>query len=372
MQNKEHISPSQLFCVAVMAIYPTIILMVPSQLLKVNGDDAPWAALLAALTGAAFAWVSTSIHHKFPQYRITTTFVAVLGRWAGWLLCFIFLSIYFGAGIAIFREFGEMASWAFAFGDIPIGIFLIMGGINAFYLSYHGIEAIARLSQLMLPISVLAVFVMFVSAIPWMNWKFVLPPLPEMNNELLRMTLHPLAFFAEGFLLGTIYPYVQPAARVRRSMLYGTLMIGAIFTVTMISLTAYFGGTRGGNMTFPLLHLSKEIRYGIFLSHLQVIMVPFLVSVICIKQAIFVYTVSLGFRDLFRLKDYRPLSLFITVIYTLLASLLFNNASDLWQFMSQYLIYKAFPILLAVTGILYIAVLLTKKNRSGATQHAKK
>lgn len=346
MRTFDQIGPAQLTSLLIITIFPTIILMVPSDLLRVNGKDIGWVAIIATLWG-----------------------IGVFGRWIGGVFCLAYLGALMVALIAIFREFAEMAKWAFAFGDIPVELFLVMGGILSFFLSASGIEVIARTSQILLPGSVGIIVVIMIAAVPWMNWKFLWPPLPQIEKELLFSAITPAAFFTEGLIMGIVFPHVRLRDRIFRAMLLGMFIIGIIFLVTMIGLLAFLGGARGGAIIFPLLHLSKEIRYGMFINHLQVLMVPFLVSAIAIKIAIFLHAAAVGCQDLFRLKSYRWFALGLTVARIVLASILFDNPIDLRNFIIRYFFHMAAPVLLILTLILYLFAMLFGKKGGEAVSH---
>lgn len=117
-----------------------------------------------------------------------------------------------------------------------------------------------------------------------------------MEKELLLTVINPAAFFTEGLIMGIVFPLCS-STRSNLSILLGMFIVGILLLFTMIGLLAFFGGTRGGNIILPLLHLSKEIRYSMFISHLQVLMVPFLVLAIAIKSWPFFYMrLPLGVR----------------------------------------------------------------------------
>lgn len=368
MRTFDQIGPAQLTSLLIMTIFPTIILMVPSDLL-LNGKDAGWVAIIATLWGMGIGWLSVALFKKFPSQRITQTFSSVFGRWVGGIFCLAYLGALMVALIAIFREFAEMTKWAFAYGDIPIELLLVMGGILAFNLSASGMEVIARISQILLPGSVGIIAVILIAAVPWMNWKFLWPPFPEMEKDLLLSVINPAAFFTEGLIMVIVFPHVQVREQIFRAILLGMFIVGILLLFTMIGLLAFFGGTRGGNIIFPLLHLSKEIRYSTFISHLQVLMVPFLVSAIAIKLAIFLHVASLGCQDLFRLKDYRLIALGLTVTSIVLASILFDNPIDLRIFIIRYFAHMAAPVLLILTLVPYWFAMLFGKRSGKAVSY---
>ncbi|UOF92277.1 spore germination protein [Fodinisporobacter ferrooxydans] len=364
MRTFDQISPAQLTSLLMMTIFPTIILMVPSDLLRVNGKDAGWVVIIATLWGVGIGWFSIAVYKKFPSQRITQIFVTVFGRWIGELFCLVYLGALMVILVAVFREFGEMAEWAFAFGDIPIELLMVMGGILSFYLSASGLEVIARTSQILLPGSIGIIAIILISATPWMNWSFLWPPFPEIRKEILISAITPSAFFTEGLIIGIFLPHIQLQDRIFRAIILGMLFNGIILFLITVGLLAFFGGSRGGNIIFPLLHLSKEIRYSTYLSHLQVLMVPFLVSVITIKLSVFLHAASLGCQDMFRLKGYRFIALGLTVFSIVVASVLFDNPIDLRKFIIRYFGHLAAPILLILTLCAYFFAMQFYKRRA--------
>lgn len=161
--------------------------------------------------------------------------------------------------------------------------------------------------------------------------------------------------------MGMFYPNVRATMmQISQAMVSGMVWTGAICLIFMIGLIAFFGGKLGGNFTFPLLHLSKGIRYGTFISHLQVLMVPFLVSAISIKMAIVLHTIALGCQDFFKLQSHRLAALVLAVISILAASLLFDNPLDLIHYLAKYGTFVLFPIFITLNLLLYFFVLPVK------------
>lgn len=363
----DQIDSKQVTALIIMTIFPTLILLNPSILLRVNGKDAPWVLLLAIFSGFLFARISVVIYRKFPAQRQTQTFFIAFGRWVGSVFCFIYLLVTLSLLVLIFREFAELASWAFSYSDIPVSILLIMGGILAFVMSVSGIEVIARMCQLFLPVSILVILVILIAAVPWMNWSFLSPPIPEINQDLFLMAVHPAVFFSEGLLIGMFFPHVQAKiTELSRAMVSGMVWTGGICLITLIGLVAFFGGKLGGDLTMPLLHLSKSIRYGTFISHMQVLLVPFLVSSISIKMAIVLHAISLGFQDLLKLQSHRMAALFFAIISIAAALMLFDNKADLSHYHTKYGTYVLFPAFVTLTILPYSFVTLFHRARNGS------
>lgn len=364
-QSHDQIDSKQITALIIMTIFPTLILMNPSILMRVNGKDAPWVLLLAIFLGVVFARISIAIYRKFPAKRQTQTFFIAFGRWIGGVFCFMYLLVILSLLVLIFREFAELCSWAFAFGDIPAEVFLVMGGILAFVMSISGIEVIARMCQLLMPFSILIILVILIAAVPWMDWRFLFPPVPGIDQDLFLMTAHPLGFFSEGFFMGMFFPYVKTTiTQLSRAMVSGIVWTGAICLITLVGLIAFFGGKLGGDLTMPLLHLSKSIRYGTFISHLQVLLVPFLVSSVSIKMAIVLHVISLGFQDFFKLQTHRLAAFWLTIISILAASLLFDNPVDLFHYLTKYGTYVLFPTFVTLTILPYIYVTIFRRTRN--------
>ena len=363
----DQIDSKQVTALIIMTIFPTLILLKPSILLRVNGKDAPWVLLLAIFSGFLFARISVVIYRKFPAQRQTQTFFIAFGRWVGSVFCFIYLLVTLSLLVLIFREFAELASWAFSYSDIPVSILLIMGGILAFVMSVSGIEVIARMCQLFLPVSILVILVILIAAVPWMNWSFLSPPIPEINQDLFLMAAHPALFFSEGLLIGMFFPHVQAKiTELSRAMVSGMVWTGGICLITLIGLVAFFGGKLGGDLTMPLLHLSKSIRYGTFISNMQVLLVPFLVSSISIKMAIVLHAISLGFQDLLKLQSHRMAALFFAIISIAAALMLFDNKADLSHYHTKYGTYVLFPAFVTLTILPYSFVTLFHRARNGS------
>lgn len=362
----DQIEPKQLTSLIIMTIFPTLILMSPSLLLRVNQKDAIWVLVLAILSGVLIARISVAIYHKFHAQRQTQTFFLAFGRWIGGVFCLLYLLVVLAMLVIVFREFAELSSWAFAYGDVPAEVFLVMGGILAFVMSVSGIEAIARICQLLLPVSILFILIILIAAAPWMNWRFLWPPIPKIEQKLFFMAAHPAAFFSEGFLMAMYFPQVRATlSQMSRAMVSGMVWTGSICIIVMIGLIAFFGGELGGNFTMPLLHLSKGIRFGTFISHLQVLMVPFLVSAISIKMAIVLHAISLGCQDFFKLQGYRLVAFILTMLSIIAASLVFDNPLDLIYYLTNYGTFVLFPTFVALNLLpcFFMAIFRRSGNR---------
>lgn len=282
------LSARQLFWTAFLMMFPTIILLLPGDLVRLGGRYGWWTPLADAL--------------------LTVPLVGVLGRLAGRhgdavavpldrlgpiLGRIIVLLLWAGLGayaVIITREFAAVAETTYVSGDVPLAVLTALGLIVAGLAARLGIVVVARGAEVMAPALLAVLVALAVAALPTVHVIWALPLLPRNAGFAAPQALGRTAtFLIEPALLALVMGQADRPTRRRA----GTILAGAtaaaagltaVFTWAMI---AQFGPPRAGEVLIPFFLMAKRIMLGSFLTHLELLFIPIILAGGAGKMAIY-------------------------------------------------------------------------------------
>ncbi len=269
------LTPRQLFWTAFLMMFPTILLLLPGDLLRLGGRYAWWTPLVAALPAAVVVWGAGRLAYRYGSFSAVA--LDRLGPVAGRIPL---LAIWAALGayiVVITREFAQVALATYVFESVPIGVLTALGLIVAGLAAWLGITVIARGAEAVAPIMIWIHLAMVAAALPFAHVIWALPLIPRNTHF---ADLQPLGrtwvWLAEPATLTLLLDRVDESARRSAGLLLaGAVGAAAVLTALVLWTTiADFGPPRAAEFVLPFFNLTKEITLGSFLEHLEVILIP--------------------------------------------------------------------------------------------------
>lgn len=173
---------------------------------------------------------------------------------------------------------------------------------------WHGLEAIARSAELLLPLFVIIYVVLIVCLVPEIELSRLKPILGEDHLWMLRGTMLSTFYpFGEMIVFLMVFPYVKHQTHMKRDVLMAALMAGMTLTlIVFVSLTV-LGTFFTQHNIYATYTLTQKINIGGFLQRIEALMAAAWVITTFIKSCIFFYAFTLGTAQLFKLRTMRPL-----------------------------------------------------------------
>ena len=288
--RRGQITGGQLFWVAFSAMFPTINLLLPGDLLRLGGRSAWWTPLLAAVPACAFAWavgagggrcgdlVRAARHGLGPVFGR----VVLLLAWAA-------MGVY---TVLAVRESIDLSAQTFIFREVPVPILALLGLIPAAVFAWLGPVVIARVATLLAAAGLTVYLGVLVASLPMAQVIWALPLLPR---DLRFASLHPLdlmwIWLVEPALVGSILMH-RVAARDRGQA--GKILAAAVAAAALSTaaglwvMTANIGPQVAATLTIPLASLVRGVDVG-NVQHLDTLVLPTMVVASALKVGIFFY-----------------------------------------------------------------------------------
>lgn len=362
--ERGRISRGQLFAVLFLAVFPTMAMLLPGDLVRLGGRYGWWTPLLAAATAVPAAWLAGALGG-----RVGDSVSAVMrgfGPAAGRALLLVeWLAL--GAYVVVtIREAGEISAVTLVTAHIPVWVLTVLGALPAAILAWLGPVVLGRAATLIWPVLVFMYAGVLGAMLPSTHIIWALPLLPRNARfAAWQPVLRTWVWEAEPLFLGAgLMHRVRSAGRRTAG---GTLALAVavsalLTTVGTWSMVATAGPRGVAVAAFPALDLVNRIAFGPFVQHLQSVVLPIETMGTVIKEGVFLwFWARLGRR---LAGGWTGAVLAVeTVVGTSLAVASFPNLLALDRATHLLLARWALPILVGGTLVAYAAALIPRGGR---------
>lgn len=282
------------------------ILFLPSALAQFVVRDGWMSAILLIISTSFLAGVAALYVRTFSSHSLVQSLIIALGPWLG-----RFLGIYYLLWLSIstcmflrkFTFYVEDTILPQTPSYVLAGLFII----PIAYATWHGIEVIGRLAEILTPLAMLVTAGLSVLMMRHMDFTHITPILADGWTPVLRGAVIPWRFSTELMLCLMFLPNVKDPSKSLGKNLF---LIGLVLTVSGVFAEVLIVGILGQQVTFseyPILEAVRTIQLGAFLSRLDPLYAMGTVSILILKLTIYQYAWFLALKDLLHLPSYRPI-----------------------------------------------------------------
>ncbi|MEG6614897.1 endospore germination permease [Peptococcaceae bacterium 1198_IL3148] len=354
------ISARQLLFIIITVIISTADVFLPAIVAAIAGRDAWISIIIATAEALVVAAVALALANRFPQKNLIQIIQIVLGKWLGWVTAFVFLFFYFvvltGNSVA---QISVIMKVAFM-GSTPLSVFVILMILIAAYAVNQGIEVIARVTELLLPLGIGLLFLVGFLLIPRLEMENYFPIMTEGIGPIFNGATRLLSFLAEAIIILMLAPYLNEPKRLGSTLIWSILLLGGFMFIGVLAI-GVFGVQQTSIMTFPALEMVRRIEIGQYFEHLDAIIVTIWVSGIYLKVVVLYYISCIGLAQLTGCQSYRslviPLGVFVSALslsWTYDINSLINVITNSWPseaLLFQFLIPLILLVIAAVRGL---------------------
>lgn len=326
MLEKGKISSRQAMYLIVNVILPTAILFLPQMMYVEAKQDAWLSAFIAIAYGLLVGEIFIRLCRRFPEQTVVEYAPRLLGTVAGFITGLIYVAFFLHIDAYIVREFAELLVTNFL-SETPIIVIIVSIVAATTYSVRHGLEVMARLNEIILPLMFLMLATLLTVNISGIKLENLLPVLENGPIPPLMGFTPTLVFFAETVVILMLAPYINRPFEPRPLVTRAVLTVGLLQLLTVLLIITVLGDlTR--YMLFPALVLAR-VRIGAFISSIDPVILLFWIMGGFIKIAVFQYCAVLGAAQLFRLKNYGPVAVASGIVLVVLADVLWKNSAEL-------------------------------------------
>lgn len=278
-----------------------------------------------------------------------------LGKIVGILYLWFFVHF---AAINI-RQFGEYLT-SIPYPETPIIVFLISLIFFNSYTVKHGIETIGRICEIIFPLILFSVILIFIFVAKEVDLANLLPFMENGFMSVAKGAFIIASRTSEILFLAMLYPYIsnRNIEDSKKSSFFTCLILSVFFSLIYIFIVGVLGIEQAKNRVFPFFSIVRAISLADFIQRIDAIYMGIWVLGMYVKISIFYYLSAITTTQVFNLTDFRPVVLPLGTIIVSLSILQSDNIIDLYDFMS-YKVYTWY-MLFFVTFIPLIIIFISK------------
>lgn len=321
------ISNKQAVFLVVLTILPTSIVFLPAMIYGEAKQDAWMSVIIVTAFGVAAGFIIASLGIRFPGRTIIQYSKDITGKLLGKGIGLIYALFFIYINTFIIREFAEMLNTNFM-PETPLSVFTIGIVIAAAYAVRSGLEVLARMGEMVLPLVLVMLLLIVGMAYPDMDAVNFLPVLEKGFLPVLKGAYPPALFFAETVVMLMIIPYLNRPSGAKRSIATGILILGLFQLITMVLVIGVFSGLTG-DMNFPTLKLAMYIKLADLIERMEPLIILIWITGGLIKVGVFYYCAVLAAAQWLGLREYKALVLPTGALLTVLSIILWENVGQL-------------------------------------------
>ncbi|KWX86572.1 hypothetical protein AMQ83_18175 [Paenibacillus riograndensis] len=314
--QKEQITASQAFVIVSKSMIGTGIVVLPRGISEEVGTPDAWiSVVLSGLLAMLAGYVIVKLSQRFPNHTIYQYSQVVAGKLLGKGLA-IFLSLYYilGSGYAL-RFMGEVVHM-YLLDETPIEVIMIVFLSLGTYLTVGGINPIARLTELFLPLVILFLLVLILFSLKDVELDNIRPVLGEGVLPVLK-GIKPSIFSFAGFEIMLIFTALMKEPRkAMKSVLGGIALVIPLYTLVVVIAIATLSVDEVKTVTWPTMSVAMNIELpGGFFERFESLFSVLWVISMYTSFVLYQYAASLGLGQIFRKKHQAFTYACLPVIY---------------------------------------------------------
>ncbi|WP_128660023.1 GerAB/ArcD/ProY family transporter [Paenibacillus sp. 598K] len=337
------------------------ILTMPRSVSQAMHTPDSWLAiLLSGLLILPIVWLMTRLSQYYPGLTVFQYAGRIVGKVPGTvmglMLIVFFLTI---AGFEI-RILAEVTLFFLLEGTPIYAIILPFIWVGT-YLVSGGIQAIARVHQVVFPITVLVLLVSFGVSLRLFDIDHLRPVLGNGLGPVWDGVKASILIFSGCEVVLIIVGFADKPKHAVRTMLAGISIPSVLYLLTIIVVVGGMSVNTVITSTWPTLDLVRSFEItGFFIERLEFpLMVIWLMQMFC-NFCSFFFQASLGVSQLFRLPSQPVIFALVPVIF--LAALAVNNQKELFA-LGDIIGYMSVGLFVLVTIPLLVIQIIRSRGR---------
>ncbi|SMB92306.1 spore germination protein KB [Thermanaeromonas toyohensis ToBE] len=343
MREEGRISSWQFFMLIMAFLIGTSTLIMPVGPAK---QDAWISYLLTGVLSIGAAYFYTSLGQRFPRETPFQYAPRVLGKILGTFFNILFLWYAFHLAALLLLNFSELYVIAIMV-TTPLIVFIGIMAILAAWAVRSGLEALARLAELLTPFLIVTIIVLNILtlATPKLpHWENLLPIMAEGPLPILRGILPSFAFpFGETVFFLVLIPFLTSPRKCHRPFALAVILISLLLTSVLVRNIIVLGPQEASRVNFPSLTTIQLINIGDFLQRMDPLIIFIWTFGVFLKLTVVFYVFTLGTAQVFGLQDYRFLVFPTGLLLTFFAPAVYENFHQMLRFAARTWPFYFFP-----------------------------
>lgn len=355
--KQQHISGRQFFFIIFVSITCLTFFSVPNQLASQVKQDLWLSMLIGTLIDIYVAFILSKLGIMHPGKTLVQYSSTILGKVLGKLGSLCFLLFFLMVLITAMWVYCDFLSRSLL-PDTPQLMFSLTMTLCAGLATWFGIEAIARLSQLIGTLILITSFILFISSIPYFHLPNLLPQLEDGFMPAIRASIYPGSWFGICITMGMLMPHLTNPERIFRLKSSAVVLGAFVMTLYLLYSVAVMGPDMAGRFENPIYVFSRITQLLIF-ERVEVLLLLIFISGSFITISVLYHSLAEGCSQFFGTNTSRKWILPLGVIIVISPVLPFSQESPIvTRFLGMWFPVIALSIAGGLTTLVYIVSLL--------------
>ncbi|MGG5254422.1 GerAB/ArcD/ProY family transporter [Neobacillus sp. SM06] len=358
--NQERITQNQLLLFFTLYFFSTAVGFSFGPLVKQTGYDAWIVLYIGALCGVLFAFFTLKLAKRRPYEYLVHYGKEILPIWIHVPFMMVLFFFYLHLGAYILREYEDFMVQTYLPTTPGVAVGIIFGFVIAITVRL-GIETLFRTAQGLFFIILVAVFLQnfFIgNEFEWDRWMAFVT-----NHQLpgfFKGVYSIAPWFGEVVLLIFFFPLISENKKTLKSIMWASAISTTMLVVNVVSILFLFGPDLASHLTYPTLEMIRYIHIADFIENFDPLMVAIWSTTVFLKVSIALYVAVIIFSQLFKLKDYRPLTFSLAMVMITMSLQMSENTAELNDFFE--ISWATFAYFVEFIPILYLVVDTIKRR----------
>lgn len=320
-----------------------------------------WIAFIISwILGLILIYGYSVIAKLNPKKNLVQILITYFGKYIGGLISVLYIWYFIHLAALVFRNFGEFVVMT-TLPSFSIAIIIPIFAIIIAYSTRFGIENIARVVGLIVPLLLLITMLFNVSFISQYEVINILPVLGNGFAPIINSSLSILSFpFGETIVFLMLFPHLKSQENIIKAPLIGTAIGGIIILLIILRNLLIFGPNLISMLIYPAHHIITLIPgFGLeSLFNLTILIGGFS------KTAVLLFATCSATSQLFKTNDYKPYVLPLASFIVSLSIWIYSNVSEMLRWADEVWFYYSMPFQLFIPFILLVLSLIKNHQKA--------
>ena len=309
VSDNGQLSSRQFMILVILCTVGDSILILPMLIASASKQDAWLTMLLSLVLGLGVGVLYGLLAKRMKGLSLIAFVQDALGKAAGSVVCILFIIYFIYLHITLTSEMCQFMTTQFMPETPNNAIFILF--IAVVIIAYRlGVEAFARMGELLFPVFMLLFIFMVVFLLPQIEIDKLEPVLaegikPVMNGILSTVTIP----FTELIVILMLVPHYKGITNTMKPLLMGIGIGGLILFVTVLLCVLVLGPSVMESKYYPTFVLAQKITVGSFLERMEAILAFMWVITVYYKTLLIFYAITKSIEQLFGLKESNMLTI---------------------------------------------------------------
>jgi spore germination protein KB len=351
--QKIQISAKQYLLLIITYVLSTADISLPAFVAQEAKEDSWISVIIGTIFALIVVNILVTLALKFPSKTIVEYACDIVGKPIGKIIGISFVFYFLQVSWSVIRELDEIFGAAFN-SDAPVVIYGIVTIIVAAFAVYKGLEVIARVNEILLPIAIIILLFLATININNINLNYLLPVfyngyIPSLKGGLLIQT-----WLIETVILLLLTPYVKEKEKIRKYSNIAIIVLGLSFMIGIFTITI-FGPELTSKLIYPALEFVRNSSIGPYIQNLDILIMIFWLPGMFVKIALSYYLGVQCLSQVINSKSQNSLIIPTGIMILVFSSATAKTFTEYAHFLKYYLpFYASFMTIIIPVSLLII------------------